>query len=133
MKVTCLLIFLSVAVVYQAEAGWWGTATRMASSAVKTVVGFMGKKNRKRRELREVVDVETMKGVDKLCTKQHITALTPDGIPFEVVKDIFEVVDKGNGEGKVKDALNEQQVDAFVDSLEVFKYCMTKGDKDKTP
>eukprot|EP00745_Piridium_sociabile_P030334 TRINITY_DN50286_c0_g1_i1.p1 TRINITY_DN50286_c0_g1~~TRINITY_DN50286_c0_g1_i1.p1 ORF type:complete len:134 (+),score=35.31 TRINITY_DN50286_c0_g1_i1:188-589(+) len=133
MKVTCLLIFLSVAVVYQAEAGWWGKTTRWVVGAVRAVVGFYGKKDRKRRELREVLDVETMKGVDKLCTKQHITALTPDGVPFEVIKDIFEFVDKGNGEGQGKDALNEQQVDAFVDSLEVFKYCMTKGDKDKTP
>lgn len=130
MKVACLLVLLCVAVVYEAEAGWWRKATSWVGSAVGTVVGMVGKKNRRRRSLEDETDQETMTKVKKMCTEKHLSDLTPDGVPFEVVKSIFETVNK---KGIDNDALDEGELDAFVNALDVFKYCMTKGDKAKAP
>ncbi|KAL8579879.1 hypothetical protein ACOMHN_060733 [Nucella lapillus] len=124
MKVVCLLLILSVAAVYHTEAGWWGKAVGFVKTAVGGIARFVGKRQLQRRKLSEDMDTNDLNEMNAMCSKYNLMNLTPDGIPFEIVKIAFEEIDK---EGQGVDALNEKEMDEFLKVMDIFEYCMKRG------
>ncbi|XP_076471743.1 uncharacterized protein LOC143301384 [Babylonia areolata] len=127
MKVACLLVLLCAGVVYQAEAGWWKKTLGWIGGAVDTVVSFFGKKERRRRELKEELDPATLQKVERICKEHHLTELAADGVTFEMISIAFQKVDEEDG--KDDGALDASKMDDFLSTVEVFKHCLKKNEK----
>ena len=55
---------------------------------------------RKRRDTSEVVDPKVLESKNKVCEAVLDNPLESEGISFEMVKDLFEEVDRTGGSGK---------------------------------
>ncbi|KAK7089085.1 uncharacterized protein [Littorina saxatilis] len=136
-----VVLLLSAVCIGSSDAGWLRRAWENVKNAVRDVVdwvkshcsvgtgGVSCEFNRRRRDVHNVPDNATLESENKLCDKiLHDSIILQQGFTFDLIKDVFEEVDRGHSEGNGDDILEVEEFSQFMEALEVLHFCFSRAE-----